>query len=376
MSEEDKSQKTEEPTEKKLKDERKKGNVPQSKEVGTFTAVFGLMIISAFMLPNTSAGLVDSMTWVFDSAHLYRFGEERAGIHDAGIATMSVLRKVGLAVLPIFMVFIVMALVGTLIQGEVVVALKRLQPKWSNISPVSGAKRIYGVGGLVEFMKALIKVFVVGTISYFVVMAAMEEILLTYSIIPIALATFIMKKATLLFAIVMSFLLVLSIADVFWKRYEWKNKLKMSMKEIKDEFKNTEGDPHIKAKLKEIRMTKGRQRMMQSVPNASVVIANPTHYSVALQYVSGETEAPVCVAKGTDRLALKIREVAKENDVPVLVNVPLARALHAVSEVDKVIPYDHWKAVADIIAYVNQLAEGQNVKPPEGSELVEDIPDF
>ena len=328
------------------------------------------------MLPGMSANLTASMSWIFDSAHLYRFGEGVAGVKDGGIVTVSLLQKVGLAVMPIFAVFVVMAIFGTLVQGEVVVAAKRMQPKWSNISPVSGFKRIYGPSGLVEFLKSLIKVTIVGIISYFIVLSAMDEILMTYNIVPVKLAEFLVGKMTILFAIVMSFLLVISIVDVIYKRWEWKNKLKMSMKEIKDEFKNTEGDPHIKAKLKEIRMTKGRQRMMQSVPNASVVIANPTHYSVALQYVSGETEAPVCVAKGTDALALKIREVAKENEVPVLVNVPLARALHAVTEIDQVIPYDHWQAVADIIAYVTQLAEGENVKPPEGSELVDDIPEF
>ena len=144
------------------------------------------------------------------------------------------------------MVFIVMALFGTLIQGEVVVAAKRMQPKWSNISPVSGFKRVYGPSGLVEFLKSLIKVGIVGTISYFVLVAAMDEVLMTYNIIPVELASFLVSKITVLFAIVMSFLLVISIVDVIYKRWEWKNKLKMSMKEIKDEFKNTEGDPHIK----------------------------------------------------------------------------------------------------------------------------------
>lgn len=371
MSEEDKSQKTEEPTEKKLSDERKKGNVPNSKEVGVFMGVFSLMVFTVFLLPGMSAGLMETLGILMKNPAGFTIGEDVEGIRDLGNATKSLIYGLGLILLPLGAILIAGAILAAFLQGEVVVSQDRIKPKWSNISPVSGFKRIYSVSGLVEFIKSIVKVSIVLIISYFVLYDALNEIVSAYNILPQSIPQFIREKTALLLIYVMSLLSAVAIFDMIWKRMEHRKKLRMSMREIKDEHKQTEGDPHIKAKLAEIRRKRSRQNMMKSVPTATVIITNPTHYAIALKYEMGSAQpAPVCVAKGLDLVALKIREIAKENNVPIIESPPLARTLHATTEIDDVIPYEHWKAVAEIISFIMSINSGnKKAKPPEGSKL-------
>ena len=371
MSEEDKSQKTEEPTDKKLADERKKGNVPSSKEVGVFMGVFSLMIFTVFLLPTMGGNLMDSLGTLIMNPAGFSVGEDISGLRDVGNAVKSTFIGLGIALIPLFAILIAGAILSAFVQGEVVVALQRIKPKWSNISPLSGFKRIYSVSGFVEFLKSIVKVIIVLVISYYVISDALEEIVPVYGLLPQLIPDFIREKVSLLLIYVMSLLSAVALFDVIWKRVEHRKKLRMSMREIKDEHKQTEGDPHIKAKLAEIRRKRSRQNMMRNVSTASVILTNPTHYAVALKYDVGSGQmAPICVAKGLDLVALKIREIAKENEVPIVESPPLARALHASSEIDDIIPYEHWKAVAEIISFLMSVKTGnKGGKLPEGSRL-------
>ena len=373
MSEEDKSQKTEEPTDKKLADERKKGNVPNSKEVGVFMGVFSLMIFTVFLLPSMGGNLVDALGILITNPAAFSIGQDYAGISDIGNAVKSTFISLGITLIPLAFILIGGAILAALVQGEIVVALDRIKPKWSNISPLSGFKRIYSVSGFVEFLKSLVKVSIVLIISYYVVSEALSQIIPAYNVMPQSIPNFIRENVALLLIYVMSLLSAVAIFDVIWKRMEHRKKLRMSMREIKDEHKQTEGDPHIKAKLAEIRRRRSKQNMMRNVPTATVILTNPTHYAVALKYEVGSGQpAPVCVAKGLDLVALKIREIAKENEVPIIESPPLARALHASADVDDVIPYEHWKAVAEIISFLMSLEKGEKgLRLPEGSKLAD-----
>jgi flagellar biosynthesis protein FlhB len=372
MSEEDKSSKTEEPTEKKLSDQRKKGNVPSSKEVGTMVSVFSLMIIVMFILPNAGPQFATALGRLFELAGTSEIASGREGLEDAKELTGGMLKDVMLILGPVFLMMALAAIFGVLIQGETVVTTERIKPKWSNISPIGGFKKIFSVNNLIEFLKSIIKVGVVAAIGYFVVTQAVGAIWMGELFVPEAIPAYLRSKVGLILLSCAAFLVPVAIFDMIYKRMDWIKKNRMSMKEIKDENKDAEGDPHMKAKRNEKRQEMSRKRMSQTVPTATVILTNPTHYAVALRYEKGLDEVPVCVAKGVDSRALKIREIAKEHEIPIIENRPLARALHATVDVDQSVPVDHWQAVAEIIAFVMDLRNKIPSKPPEGSELRDD----
>jgi flagellar biosynthesis protein FlhB len=372
MSEEDKSSKTEEPTEKKLSDQRKKGNVPSSKEVGTMVSIFSLMIIVVFVMPTAGPDFAMALGQMFEVAGTAEIATGREGLEDAGDLVGGLVNSVLVILGPVFLMMMLAAVFGVLIQGETVVTTERIKPKWSNISPVSGIKKIVSVNNLVEFGKSILKVAVVATIGFFVVTGAVGAIWTGELFVPENLPGYLRANAGKTFLWCAAFLVPVSIFDLIYKRMDWIKKNRMSLKEIKDEHKDSEGDPHMKAKRNEKRQEMSRKRMSQTVPTATVILTNPTHFAVALRYEKGFDDVPVCVAKGIDSRALKIREIAKEHDIPIIENRPLARALHATVEVDGVVPVDHWQAVAEIIAFVMDLRNKIPSKPPEGSELRDD----
>jgi flagellar biosynthetic protein FlhB len=229
-----------------------------------------------------------------------------------------------------------------------------LKPKFSKISPAAGLKRMFSAQSLANFAKGLVKLVLVGA-----VMAALlwpqrdrlEGLVQTDIFGSLSLARSLSLHVV---GTVVAILFFVAVADYLFQYRQWYERQKMSMRELKEEFKQTEGDPMIKGKIRQLRQSRMRKRMIAAVPKASVVITNPTHYAVALQYEAG-MNAPVCLAKGVDALALKIREVAGEHSIPVVENPPLARALHATVEIDREIPAEHYKAVAEVIGYVMKL---------------------
>lgn len=369
MAEEDQSNKTESPSPRKLRQAREKGDVPSSREVGNMMSVMSLFLVAIFFLPQLGPMLVGTLRRVFENAGQVQIGEDVQGLHDLGQVTMELSGGLATVLAPVAGTMLLAAIVAVLVQGEVVVAVDRITPKLSKIDPIQGFKKIFSVDSLVEFVKSVAKVLVVGGISIYIAQVAVRGIWQAEGVGPESILPYIGKFAALLLIIVTLLLTVLAIADVMWKRFQWMKKLRMSVQEVRDEHKEMEGDPLIRAKRAEQRRKRAQQRITTAVPTATVVLTNPTHFAVALRYDNGVDQAPVCVAKGADLMAAQIRKVARDNEVPVVENKPLARALHDVAEIDQEIPFEHWQAVAEIIGYIMDLKHNLNRQPPDGSTL-------
>jgi flagellar biosynthetic protein FlhB len=246
------------------------------------------------------------------------------------------------------------AIAGNVIQHRLVWSADSLKPKFSKISPLAGLKRLFSRQAIANFVKGLIKLAVLGSVMVALLWPQRHRLegLVSTDILGTLLLT---RSLSLeLLAVVVAILFLVAAADYLFQYRQWFERQKMSLREMKEEFKQTEGDPLVKGKIRQLRQARMRKRMMAAVPRASVIITNPTHYAIALQYDRG-MEAPVCLAKGVDAVALKIREVAGEHSIPIVENPPLARALHAAVEIDQAIPPEHYKAVAEIIGYVMKL---------------------
>jgi flagellar biosynthetic protein FlhB len=249
------------------------------------------------------------------------------------------------------------AVAGNVIQHRFVWSGESLKPKLSKISVVSGAKRIFGKQAAANFAKGLFKLLALGAVMMAVLWPERSRLDAMVQLDPSALLATTTTLTLQLLGAVVAMLALVAIADYLFQYRQWFERQKMSLREMKEEFKQSEGDPHIKARIRQLRVARMKKRMMAAVPKASVIITNPTHYSVALSYERGMS-APVCVAKGMDNIALKIREVAREHDIPIVENVPLARALYATVKIDDEIPVEHYHAVAEIIGYVMGLKRG------------------
>src|SRR5581483_1431518 len=275
-----------------------------------------------------------------------------------GPALPSLFHKIGLELLSAvavpFLLLLLAALAGNLIQHKLVWSYEVLAPKLSKISPAAGLKRMFSVQALANFVKGIVKLLVVGGVLAALMWPERQRIMLLTRSDPAAVLPLAQSLALKLFGAVVALLAFVAGAYYLFQYRRWYERQKMSLRELKEEFKQTEGDPTIKGKMRQVRQTRMRKRMMANVPKAAVVITNPTHYSVALQYERG-MEAPVCIAKGVDAVALKIREIAAEHAIPLVENPPLARALHATVDVDEAIPPEHYKAVAEVIGYVMRL---------------------
>jgi flagellar biosynthetic protein FlhB len=258
--------------------------------------------------------------------------------------------------IPILLVAL-FAVAGNMIQHRLVWSTEGLKPKLSKISPAAGLKRLFSKVALINFVKGIAKIALLGTVLAMLLWPERSRLDTLVTLDVAAILPFTSVFALKMLGFVVVIMAFVAAADFFFQYRQWYEKQKMSLQEIKEEFKQSEGDPHIKARIRRIRETRMRKRMMAAVPNASVVIMNPTHYAVALKYERGDN-APVCVAKGLDAIAMKIREVAEANNVPVVENPPLARALHATVEIDQEIPAEHYRAVAEVIGYVMRLRKG------------------
>ncbi|MGK0248592.1 MAG: flagellar biosynthetic protein FlhB [Oleispira sp.] len=360
MAEEDSSQeKTEEPTERKIQKSKEDGQTARSKELNT-TAIllFGAL------------GLVAFGSYMSDKIyHIARFNldVERAAAFDTSymFSHMSASMWEAIeALVPWFILVLIAAFLSPLGVGGWLFSTKALAPKMSRISPLAGFKRMFSANSLVELFKAWAKVLIVGTSAYFVIDFYFQDAMALQS----AAVRPAIKRSTeiVLWAAVIlcASTLIIAMVDVPWQIYSHTKKLRMSLQEIKDEFKDTEGKPEVKARIRQVQREAAQRRMMGAVPDADVVITNPTHYAVALKY-SG-AGAPIVVAKGIEETALKIREIAKENNVPQMEAPPLARAIYAHTRIDDEIPEGLYVAVAQVLAYiyqVDQYAKGQAAKP-------------
>jgi flagellar biosynthesis protein FlhB len=346
---EDKDQRTELPTQRKLDKALEQGDVAKSQEVVSFF-VLGAGAVAAMIAAGPAArDLAGRLRGVLGNLH--QVPMDRGGLMS--LAWFSVAAVLTALALP-FLFGIAAAVAGNMIQHRPVWSTQGLAPKLSRLSPMAGAKRMFGKEALVNFVKGMLKIAIVGALivavlwpyrGFFESMASAD----LASALPRSHAM-VLK----LLAAVLAVYFLLAGLDYLYQRHAWIERQRMSRQEMKEEFKETEGNPEIKAKLAQMRRERARRRMMSSVPKASVVIMNPTHYAVALQYEPG-MDAPICVAKGLDELALRIKSVAIENGVPVVENPPLARALHAAVDLDEAVPEEQYKAVAEVIGYVMRL---------------------
>lgn len=359
MADEDKDSKTEEPTARRLEKARDDGQVAVSQELRTLFMLGGALIIMWLLAPWVMAGLRDYLESFIDRM-------ARVELTPEGTRQLfaSVLWEVSLwLVLPIGLLTI-LAIVGTTTQVGLLFTPKKLEPKLSNISIIKGFKKIFSKNSLVEFLKSVAKVAIVAVVGVLAVVPFLrspEQMVDEPLMVTLDHAHMMI---VLLLAAVVAAVLALATADFVWQRHQHRDSLKMSKQELKDEFKDQEGDPQIKGKIRQLRQQRARQRMMSAVPDASVVITNPTHFAVALKYEMEKMAAPTVVAKGQDLIALKIREIAKENDVPIVENPPLARALFKAVDLEEEIPQEHYKAVAEVIGFVMKQKKkgGQRVR--------------
>ena len=348
----DPESKTEEATPRKLEEARLKGDVAKSQDVGSTLALLGGAAV-VLSLGGWFAGQMAGQMVVFiESPH------ELTGGFDAGAGIEIAAKGIWIAA-PIMAAVMLATMIGGagghLIQSGLIFSGEKLKPKLEKINPIEGFKRIFGPDGLVQFIKTLLKLIAIALVCWFVLRPHIRELENLAAMSPAAILPLVRDLALGLLVATLVFLALASGADYLWQKMRFAKRMRMITHELKEEFKQTEGDPHVKAKLRQIRIQRGRRRMMQAIPTATVVVTNPTHYSVALRYNPEMGDgAPVCVAKGVDTLALKIREVAREHNVEIVENVPLARGLYASVEVDDVIPRVHFEAVAKVIGFVLQ----------------------
>jgi flagellar biosynthetic protein FlhB len=347
--ERDSASKTEEATPRKLEEGRKKGDVAKSQDLAswaTLAAVCGLLMSAGGPL---SRNLAEGLSVFLHAPH------EMTSALEAGKGAEVARRAIMITAPMLGAILLVAALAGTfgnVIQTGMLWSPGKLAPDLNKVSPMAGFKRLFGVDGLAQFVKTLIKLVITGWVAWRTLEPHQTELAGAAALEPAAILPF---ARTLLMALITSALAFLGVTaglDWIWQRQRFATRMRMTREELKEDMKQSEGDPHVKARVRQIRMMRARKRMIANVPKATVVVTNPTHYAVALRYVSGETAAPICVAKGVDTLALKIREVAGEHEVPIVEDPPLARALYAVVEVDDPIPRDHYAAVAKVIGFI------------------------
>lgn len=352
----DSDEKTEQPTAKRRRDQRKEGNIFQSKEI--VTAVTIIVAFAAFgkLYENIAGNAEYVLKRMFSLA-----GTQQTADSDF---LKNLFKECGLkyvvAVFPLMIICGAAAIIPVVAQTKGFFSMKMIQPKFSKLNPISGFKNMFSLNGLVELLKAFVKITILFVIMWNVLKGT-APIFMKFIDMPMEQAAY--ATAEIIWKIVKNVTIAcvaIAALDFFYQRHKFEKKLKMTKQEVKEEFKQTEGDPKVKGKIKQKQREMSLRRMMQAVPEANVVIRNPTHYAVALKYEAGVNSSPVVVAKGADYLALKIISVAEENNVPLVENRPLARALYENVEVDAEIPRDFYKAVAEVLAFVYNLRKKEN----------------
>ncbi len=349
----DDAEKTEDPSQRQLDEALRQGDVVKSQEVNAWfvTAAAGLVLMS---FSSSSARQLQELFRTL-LANAWQVPSDAFALAD--LARQIGFRVVAAVAVP-FLLLALAAICGNIVQHRLVWSVDLLVPKVSRISPLSGMRRLWSKQALANLLKGLIKLVVVGAVFAALMWPQRLRFAALVAVDPQALLDRVLATALELFGAVVAILAIVAAVDYLFQYQQWYQRHKMSRREIRDELRQSDGDPKIKAKIRQLRAGRAKKRMVAAVPTATVVITNPTHYAVALKYERG-MNAPVCVAKGIDSLALKIREIAQEHRVAIVENPPLARTLHATVEIDREIPAEHYKAVAEVIGYVMRLSGGQ-----------------
>jgi len=350
-------EKTEEPTAKKLDDARKEGQVAKSKEIASAAAILSMFIIIKVYIGSLGSSFLGLFSTMYGQipTTIQRYDGNTPEASVISMITTASLRTL-LLLLPFFLTAFVVAFVCDLVQVKWKPTGKPLQPKFSKINPLNGFKRIFSVNSLVELIKALLKIILVGLVAYSYLSGRASDLYVLYDI-SIKQAIGLIGEIVVDLGIRISAVYaILALADYVYQKRKFHNDMKMTKQEVKDEYKNQEGDPQVKGKQKQRMREASMRRMMQELPTADVVITNPTHYAVAIRYRrEEEDEAPVVIAKGADYLAQKIKDVARENSVYIMEDKPLARMLYATVEVGQMIPPELYEPVANVLAFVYKM---------------------
>ncbi len=363
MSSTDQSQKTEEPTPRKLEEARKRGELVKSQDVSIWFGFLGIAVM-AVLMGGVTRGLNGPLRAFLERPH-------EMPVSGPGFTRLSweifgaVMGSAGI----LFLVGFLAALIGQLAQAQPVFTAAKLKPDLSRLNPISGFGRLFGRDALTRWLKDVLKLTAIGFALWSVIGPRQKEFDLYPGLDPAALPKLFADLAGQLLTASLIVIGMVAALDYFLQYRSHIRRNRMSRQELLEELKESEGDPQLKARLRQIRQERSKRRMIQAVPTATVIVTNPTHYAVALRYVEAETPAPICVAKGVDAVALRIRAIAEENKVPVLEDPPLARALFATADIDAPIPRQHYEAVAKIIGFIMNLetakSRNRQIRRPE-----------
>jgi len=351
MAGEDEDSKTEQPTGKRLNEAREQGDIIMSQEIKSAASLAAITALVWWVLPAVMVKVQSYLTILISEPQTIRVTTETELIDVLG----GLAERMALLMAIPFSIMAGLGVATGYLQTGGLFTWSKLAPNFAKLNPLSGLKRIFSAHGLVEFGKNLAKLSVVVVLFYFVVRDKVRVLPLLPTMELPTILSFLHTVLIRLLLTVLCFQIVIAGADYAWQRFQYFKKLRMTRQEVRDEHKQSEGDPMIKARIRNLRVARARQRMMTAVPKADVVVTNPTHFACALKYDPETMNAPVLVAKGQDLVAFRIRELAKEHDVMIVENPPLARALYAAVEVDREVPPEHYKAVAEVISYVFRL---------------------
>ncbi|MGM0827196.1 MAG: flagellar biosynthesis protein FlhB [Bacillota bacterium] len=343
-------EKTEKATPKKRDDARKKGQTAKSQDVNT-----AIILLAVFLFLTFSASYIGNIVFDLFNQTFQEYMLMELTENTVQVITMDIMKELALLLGPIMLVALIAGLFSNYIQVGVMFTTKPLEPKLEKIDPIKGFKRIFSLRAIVELLKSILKISFVGAITFVILWMNIDQVLsLSFKSVGDSLAA--MASLTVQMGIAASLaLLFLSLFDFLYQKYDFEKNIRMSKQDLKDEHKNIEGDPLIKSKIKQRQREMAMRRMMQEVPEADVVITNPTHFAIVLKYDENKMDAPYVVAKGVDYLAQKIKYIANENDVVMVENRPLARSLYDSAEIGDAVPEEFFKAVAEILAYVYRI---------------------
>jgi len=346
----DRDSKTEQPTEKKIRDAMERGNVPVSREVAVFAFMIALLLILTFFLKD------GTFKAAYALAHLLNHtgGLPLRNGGDATALFLALLTAIAPLFIPIFAVLIGATVSASIMQNAPRIVFERLRPDLSRISPGEGWHRIFGAQGQTEFLKSVVKFLGISVVAFALLDVDSSQFTSAMFVDPGAVPSLIANLATRFVAGMAIAVLLLVVFDIIWSRIHWRQELRMTRQELKEELKEIEGDPLVKSRMRSLALDRRRRSMIAAVARATLVVANPTHYAIALRYVREEGGAPRVLAKGKDIIALRIRQVAEEHDIPIVEDKALARSMYDSVEVDRMIPPEFYRAVAELIHFLQR----------------------
>ncbi|HEY4192738.1 MAG TPA: flagellar biosynthesis protein FlhB [Mesorhizobium sp.] len=351
----DKDSKTEEATEKKIRDTIEQGKLPHSRETALLASFVAILIYTVFYAKDAFVDLGSFLSMFLEKPEAWPMDSETDVIELYKTVMMATTR----AVTSLLVLLVIAGVGSSVFQNIPQFVAERITPQLSRISIAKGWSRLFGVQGFVEFLKSLAKVGIACTVLVFTLSQDHRRLLAGMMTNPLEFPMVIRGITVDILVTIVFVMALIAGVDLVWSRFHWKQEMMMSKQEVKDEFKQSEGDPIIKSRLRSLARDRARKRMMTAVPRATLIIANPTHFSIALKYVREEDSAPLVLAKGQDLVALKIREIAKEHNIPIFEDVALARSMYKQVSVDSVIPSQFYQAVAELVRVVYSRKAGR-----------------